>query len=160
MVIRKNKDKVDNKNATTWFFVWEEKNKDNAIKEEATSINPRYPIRISGKYNLDKNDSETGNPKVNAKAIMTSVINAKNLARIICVSETGRVASISIVLVLFSSAKALIDNAGIKTKKSQGIREKNGLIDADPTKKISLINKKLAKTPKRITIIYPTGLLR
>jgi len=53
-----------------------------------------------------------------------------------------------------------MERAGTKTKYNQGSKPKSGLIEAEPVTKISLTKKKLAKTAKRMTMIYPTGLFR
>ncbi len=81
------------------------------------------------------------------------VNTAKNFAKTICVSDIGNVKRTSIVLMRFSSERILMVKDGTKIKNSQGNMLKKGLIDADPTTKMSLTKRKFAKTAnKTITI--------
>lgn len=105
-------------------------------------------------------DRDTDKPVVKNKPIKTKVKIAKNFAKTICVSDTGRVKRTSIVLFLFSSEKTLMARAGINIIKSHGRTLKKGFIEAEPTIKISLINKKFEKTAKRTITTYPTGLFK
>lgn len=160
ITIKKNKTTTESKNATTWFFDIDEKNRDIDANAAPSNNTPKYPANTSGIYKPDKNDKETGSPTVsnNPTQITTQIDNS--FAITICASEIGSERSVSIVFVRFSSDKLLILRAGTNTIKSQGIRLKKGFMEAEPKIKISFTNKKFANTENKITTIYPTGLFR
>src|SRR3989344_1022667 len=108
---------------------------------------------ISGKYRVARRDNESESPKVKIKPKPTRVRIAKNFAKTIWNSDTGKVNKTSMVLALFSSEKIRIERAGTKTINNHGKKLKNGRRDADPTTKMSLTKIKLAKTANNKTTI-------
>lgn len=156
--MRKNKVIIEPKNATTWFFVWEEKNNEMAINDEAKNNSPTYPVRNSGIYTLEpafevRKYNENGRLTVRSNPIATNVRSAKNLERTIWVSEIRKLNNTSNVLFFFSSARDRMVRAGTKTIISHGRISKKGLKEADPTTKISFTNKKFENTANNVITI-------
>jgi hypothetical protein len=81
--IKRNNTITDNKNATTWFLVCEEKYIEIAINEAPIQIVPIYPTIVSGIYNPLKKDKETGRLTVKTKLTIRRVTNAKNFEKTI-----------------------------------------------------------------------------
>ena len=98
--------------------------------------------------------------KVNPNAIATTVIMAAHFASTISSSVIGSVNNVSIVFVLFSSAKAFMVRAGIKISIIHGVIAKKGFIEADPIANRSFTKRKFAHIPNSTIVIYPIGLVR
>ena len=151
---------ADERKATIWFLVRAEKNIPALIKAAAIRITPKYEIITSTIPRWETTDKEIGKLRVNVTPIAANKTKPVNFESTILSSDKGSVNKVSIVFNLFSSENERMVMAGIKTKNSQGTRPKNGLMDADPTAKISLTNKKLAKTANSMGTMYPTGVLK
>ena len=98
-------------------------------------------------------------------ATQTNRSEAQNFPKTICQSEIGFVFNSSMVPVLNSSAKLFMVIAGIKKRKTQGAKQKNGVISAKPAFKIlkssSKINKNKPLISKKTPITkYAIGLAK